>query len=161
VLDPQSVDLEMLTTALADQGGFEHQWLFDPLTGQTHFRSDDTDDDTDGDTDGDTEGDPEDRLLRVDPLPSWVWYQDMVDFAELVGDEQAGRRLGRALQGKGAFRRFTNVLHGEHPQLVAPWNAFRDTRAVVRAVEWLWDNDVVTYERYQQFCADHPDPVVP
>jgi hypothetical protein len=85
----------------------------------------------------------------------------MVDFAELVGDEQTGRRLGRALQGKGAFRRFKDVLHGGQPQLLASWNAFRDTRAAVRAVEWLWDNDVVTYERYQQFCADHPDPIIP
>ncbi len=158
MLDPQAVDLETLSMALADQGGFEHQWLFDPLTGETQLWSDD---DTDDDIDGDIDGDPEDRLLRVDPLPSWVWYQDMVDFAELVGDEQTGRRLGRALQGKGAFRRFKDVLHGGQPQLLASWNVFRDTRAVVRAVQWLWDNDVVTYDRYQQFCAEHPDPTVP
>ena len=33
----ESVDLEMLATALADQGGWEHRWLFDPRTGETNF----------------------------------------------------------------------------------------------------------------------------
>ena len=30
----------------------------------------------------------------------------MVDFAEGISDRAAGGRLSRALQGKGAFRRF-------------------------------------------------------
>jgi hypothetical protein len=51
----------------------------------------------------------------IDPLPSHVWYQDMADFAELVSDERAGRRLARAIQGRGAFRRFKDELHEEHP----------------------------------------------
>jgi hypothetical protein len=34
--------------------------------------------------------------VRIDPLPSWIWYQDMADFAEAITDERAGRRLSRA-----------------------------------------------------------------
>lgn len=46
-----------------------------------------------------------------------MWYGDMVDFAEGTADGQAGRRLGRALRGKGAFRRFKNALYDGPPEL--------------------------------------------
>jgi hypothetical protein len=157
VIDLESVDMEMLATALADQGGWEHRWLFDSRTGETSFwSSDDSADEAESDDD-----DPEHGRLRVEPLPSWVWYQDMVDFAEQTSDEQTGRRLGRALDGKGAFRRFKNQLHQEYPDLLPAWNAFSGNRAVVRAVEWLYDNDLLTYERYQQYRAEHPDTPLP
>ena len=48
-------------------------------------------------------------------------------------DEHAGRRLARAIQGKGAFGRFKDELHEEHPDLLPAWYAFRDTRARRRA----------------------------
>lgn len=34
-------------------------------------------------------------------LPSYVWYQDMADFAETIRDEAVGRRLARAIHSKG------------------------------------------------------------
>ena len=43
-------------------------------------------------------------LLAIGPLPSYIWYQDMADFAEGISDERAARRLARAIQGEGAFR---------------------------------------------------------
>ncbi len=42
----------------------------------------------------------------------------MADFAETIADKRAGRRLARAIQGKGAFRRFTDELHDEYPDLL-------------------------------------------
>ena len=54
-------------------------------------------------------------LVVIEPLPSWVWYQDMADFAEAITDERARRRLGRVIQGKAAFRRFKDELHEEYP----------------------------------------------
>lgn len=47
-------------------------------------------------------------LILIDPLASYVWYQDMVDFVEAISDRTAGRRLSESLQEKGAFRRFRN-----------------------------------------------------
>ena len=41
-------------------------------------------------------------LIVIDPLPSYVWYQDMVDFADGISDRGAGERLRRSLEGKGA-----------------------------------------------------------
>lgn len=42
----------------------------------------------------------------------------MADFAETITDQRAGRRLARAIQGRGAFRRFKDELHGEHADLL-------------------------------------------
>src|SRR5947207_1822507 len=82
-------------------------------------------------------------LVYFDPLPSYVWYQDMADFAERISDERAGRRLARAIQGKGAFRRFKGELHEEYPDLLPAWHAFHDLRAKRRAVQWLADNSLI------------------
>ena len=62
-------------------------------------------------------------------MPSWVWYQDMADFADGITDQRAGRSLIRAIQGKGAFRRFKNRLHQDYPQLLPAWHAFQSARA--------------------------------
>jgi len=37
VLDLSSIDLEEIAHALADQAGYEHQWLINPQTGQIAF----------------------------------------------------------------------------------------------------------------------------
>ena len=60
-------------------------------------------------------------LAPIDPLPSYIWYQDMADVADAITDEQAGRRLLRAIQGKEAFRRFKSELHDEYPDLLPAW----------------------------------------
>jgi hypothetical protein len=101
VLDISSLDLEEIATALADQTDYEHRWLINPQTGEIVFWTADTGIDGQNPVDLD-----ELDLFGIDPLPSYVWYQDMADFAERIPDEDAGRRLTRALQGKGAFRRF-------------------------------------------------------
>jgi Uncharacterised protein family (UPF0158) len=100
-------------------------------------------------------------LVCIGPLPSWVWYQDMADVAEQITDERAGRRLARAIQGKGAFRRFKDELHREYPDLVPVWYAFRDTRAQRRAVQWLADNSLIDCDAADRFLAGHPDPGLP
>jgi Uncharacterised protein family (UPF0158) len=100
-------------------------------------------------------------LVCIDPLPSWVWYQDMADFAETITDERAGRRLARAIQGKGAFRRFKDELHDEYPDLLPAWYAFRDVRARRRAVQWLAGNSLIDDDAAGRFLASHPDPDLP
>lgn len=85
----------------------------------------------------------------------------MEDFADQISDERAGRRLLRAIQGRGAFRRFKDELHDEYPHLVQAWYAFRDTRAQRRAVQWLADNELVGPQIASLFYAEHPDPDLP
>ena len=156
VLELSSLDLGEIAEALADQTDYEHRWLIDPQTGEIVFWTADTG------IDGQTPVDLDDLdLVCIDPLPSWVWYQDMADFAEAITDEQAGRRLARAIQGRGAFRRFKDELHEEHPDLLPAWYAFRDARARRRAVRWLAGNSLIDDEAAERSLASHPDPDLP
>jgi hypothetical protein len=82
----------------------------------------------------------------------------MADFAGTITDDRVARRLARAIQGKGAFRRFKDELHEEYPDLLPAWYAFREMRAKRRAVQWLADNSLIDDDVASRFLADHPDP---
>jgi hypothetical protein len=133
VLDLSRLDVDEIATALSDQADYEHRWLIDPRTGRVAFWTVDTGIDGQNPVDLD-----ELDLIPIDPLPSYVWYQDMADFAEGISDDTAGRRLARAIRGRGAFRRFRDELYEGYPDLVSVWQAFRDMRAKRRAVECCW-----------------------
>ncbi|WP_446220486.1 UPF0158 family protein [Micromonospora sp. IBHARD004] len=149
-------DLEEIATALADQTDYEHRWLINPQTGEIVFWT------ADLGVDGRAPVDLDDLdLVCIEPLPSYVWYQDMADFAERISDEAVGRRLARAIQGKGAFRRFRDELHEEYPHLLPAWHTFRAVRAQRRAVEWLADNSLIDDEAATRFVTEHPDPDLP
>ena len=100
MLDLEAIDVEEIATALADQTDYEHRWLIDPRTGEVAFWTSDTGIDGENPVELD-----ELDLVLIDSLPSHVWYQDMVDFADGISDRGAGERLSRSLEGKGAFRR--------------------------------------------------------
>jgi hypothetical protein len=153
MLELSDLDLEEIASALSDQTDYEHQWLIDPLTGEIAFWTADTG--IDGQTPVDLD---ELDLICIDPLPSWVWYQGMADFAEGITDERAGRRLARAIRGKGAFRRFKDELHEEYPDLLPAWYAFRGARATRRAVQWLADNSLIDGEAADRFPDRPPRP---
>jgi hypothetical protein len=156
VLDPSRLDLDEIATALADQTDYEHRWLIDPRTGQVAYWTSDTG------IDGENPIDLDDLdLVPIDPLPSYVWYQDMADFAEGITDEGAGRRLARAIRGKGAFRRFKDELYEEYPNLVPVWHSFREVRAKRRAIEWLSDQGIIDDGAAHGFLSDHPDADLP
>ena len=158
MLELSSLDLEGIADALADQTDYEHLWLINQQTGEIVFWTSDTG--IDGHTPVDLDDlDPD--LIGINPLPSYVWYQDMADFAETITDDQAGRRLARAIQGRGAFRRFRDELHDEYPHLLPAWYAFRDARARRRAVQWLADTSLIDDEAADRFLADHPDAGLP
>ncbi len=148
--------MEEIATALADQTDYEHRWLINPRAGEIVLWT------SDGGIDGDRPVDLDELdLIPVGPLPSYVWYQDMAEFAERISDETVGRRLARAIQGRGAFRRFKTELHENYPELLPTWHAFRDTRATRRAVDWLVDNSLVDEEMGKRFIIEHPDPELP
>ncbi|HRC40769.1 UPF0158 family protein [Nostocoides sp.] len=146
MLDLDALDVDEIATALADQSADEHRWLIDPTTGEVAFWTSDMGIDGENPVELD-----ELDLILIDPLPSHVWHQDMVDFADGISDRVAGERLRRSLQGKGAFRRFRNELHQRHPELISAWHAMRDARAHVRAVQWLADEGLITQEAARRF----------
>ena len=150
------IDVEEIATALADQTDYEHRWLIDPRTGEVVFWTSDTGIDGENPVDLD-----ELDLILIDPLPSYVWYQDMVDFADGLSDRDTGQRLSRSLTGKGAFRRFRNELYERHPALISAWQSFREARARARAVHWLVEQGLLEEEAARQFANDHPEPNLP
>jgi len=156
MLDLNAVDVEEIATALADQTDYEHRWLIDPRTGEIAFWTSDTGIDGENPVEID-----ELDLVLIDPLPPYVWYQDMVDFADGISDRAAGDALHRVLQGKGAFRRFKNDLYQRQPDLISSWHAFRDARARVRAVQWLVDEGLIDEDAAREFERAHPDPELP
>ncbi len=81
--------------------------------------------------------------------------------AEGISDDAASRRLAKALQGRGAFRRFKSQLYEHHPELISPWHALRDVRAQRRAIGWLLDQGLIDASAAEKFTADHPDPGLP
>ena len=85
----------------------------------------------------------------------------MADFADGITGERAGRRPARAIQGKGAFRRFKDELHEEYPDLLPAWLEFRDTRARRRTARWLADNSLIDDGSADSFLSGHSDPVLP
>ncbi|TWG92697.1 uncharacterized protein UPF0158 [Nocardioides sp. J9] len=157
MVDLDAINLEELASSLADQTDYDHRWLIDPQSGEIVLWTSDTG--VDGENPVDI--DELDHLVLIDPLPSYVWYQDMVDFAQRISDRRAGERLSRALQGRGAFRRFGNELHQRHPDLVPVWRAFSDSRAMVRAVRWLADEGLVVDDDAQRFWRDNPEAQLP
>ena len=97
MLDLSSIDLEEIANALADQTDYEHHWLINPDTGEIAFWTADTG--IDGQTPVDLD---ELDLVVIGPLPSWVWYQDMADFADGITDGRAAQ-AGPCDPGQGSL----------------------------------------------------------
>lgn len=149
-------DLDDIGDALGHQRDYEQLWLLDPQTNKTVFWTSDTGIDGQNPVDLD-----ELDMIPINPLPSYVWHSDMVDFIDTLSDDQDAGRLARAIDGKGAFRRFRAQLEDEYPHLVSVWHSFRDNRARCRAVEWLVENSLIDDETGYHYIDGHPDPDLP
>jgi uncharacterized protein YciI len=77
-----------------------------------------------------------DRWLTFRP-ESGEGYRDMLDFAADLPEGRLRERLFRALDGRGAFRRFRDVLQEAPEPHLARWYLFRDERELGRARQWL------------------------
>lgn len=63
---------------------YDHRWLINPRSGRLVLWTSDTG------ADGEHPVDLEDLdLIPIDPVPSYVWYQDMVDFADGISDVES------------------------------------------------------------------------
>src|SRR5215218_1197307 len=77
-----------------------------------------------------------DRWLWIDGVGSGAAYRDMVDFAATVTDPVLADRLDVALDGRGAFRRFKDVLDRD-PDELSRWHSFSGDRRRGRDREWV------------------------
>lgn len=131
LLRPLTVDLEMLATLLegvpAESGG-----RIDLATGECWPAF----------TDelglglGAEEDDEPERWLYVPALGSRAGYRDMELFIDEIEDAALAGRLRSAIGGRGAFRRFKDVLAGDERSR-SRYHRFRDERQCGRARAWL------------------------
>ena len=131
MLDLAAIDLEELALALEDNS-WESAWWIDPETGALEFCS--QDDVVDA---FELRG-----LIQVESVASREAYADMARFVDLVRSRRPRELLARAIQGRGAFRRFKDTLL-EFPDLRAEWFSFHDRLLRRRGIEWLTDTGLV------------------
>jgi hypothetical protein len=82
--------------------------------------------------------DDDDRWLCVDCEGSSDGYRDMQAFIATLSDPSQDDRLEIAIRGKGAFRRFKDVLL-RWPDELERWFAYSEERQRGRARAWLAD----------------------
>ena len=77
-----------------------------------------------------------DRYINIPEGAPCNGYDLMVKFAETIDDELLREKLSIALDGRGAFRRFKNVI-ADYPDYREKWFIFRDERTNKKVIEWL------------------------
>jgi hypothetical protein len=125
------IDLDALAFLRSSmEGGF-----YDPADGEVYVmqmgQAITGDDDVDLD---------ETDWIRVDGDDSRDGYLDMSEFADSVSDPVLSDRLVRALDGRGAFRRFRATVAEEGDDFREIWFTFSNARTQSRAIRWLLRN---------------------
>ncbi len=128
------VDMEQLVYALDSSG--EEDYYLDLETGEVlPFWDREDMEDAIGEPVDDPEENPE-RYAYVDNILPGDAYDIMVDFARTVEDEHLLELLSVALNGRGAFGRFRDVLYG-YPEQRQRWYEFKQERMMELAQEFL------------------------
>lgn len=82
------------------------------------------------------ENDKANRYREISTLSSHEGYECMEKFADTVISKELGKKLAIALNGKGAFRRFKDVLL-DYPDERDRWFQFEKETIANLAKEWL------------------------
>lgn len=126
------VDLDELCSAMEDSS-YEHEYYLDLETGEILFLSE-YGDDKETEKLRDRIDDKPERYERIPKVESYEGYRDMEDFIATVEDEHLAELLEVAINGKGAFRRFKDVLL-HYPEERERWFRFRDERMQEKAMD--------------------------
>lgn len=81
------------------------------------------------------------RYIKIPQADSHEDYRDMEHFIGTVRNRHLQDRLWRAIQGRGAFRRFKDVLL-DYPAERERWFAFKDRCIYERISWWLESEDI-------------------
>ena len=86
------------------------------------------------------------RYLAIPTDSSREGYRDMEAFTDTVKDENLRDKLRIALNGRGAFRRFKDVLL-DYLEYRERWFKFKEERTKSRINEWLQKNKIELIEK--------------
>ena len=81
------------------------------------------------------------RYFLVDAIPSRIQYQWLDDFIRSIEEEPIRSRMEAAINGKGAFRRFKDILL-TMPEERRRWFEYRDQMMRQRIVEWVREQGI-------------------
>jgi hypothetical protein len=81
-------------------------------------------------------------FVAIDAVPSRIQYQWVDEFSKTIEDETLRARVEAAINGKGAFRRFKDILL-TMPDERRRWFEFRDQKMRQRVVEWVREKGVL------------------
>jgi hypothetical protein len=137
------IGLDELYDAM-ENSSYEVEYYLDLETGEILFVSEGMDDEETGKLKIQI-GEELDRYELIPKAESYEGYRDMQAFITTVEDDHLSELLEVAINGKGAFRRFKDVLLN-YPEERERWFQFKDDRMKERALEWLDDIDVTLVE---------------
>lgn len=86
--------------------------------------------------------DEEERYIRIPERKSLSAHADMTSFTETVEDPMLRNQLTEALHGKGAFRKFKDILI-RHPKERKRWHRFNAKAMQREILQWLHSVGVV------------------
>jgi len=127
-----------------ENSSYENEYYLDLKTGEILFLSEYTDDEETRKLRDQIEEDF-DCYERIPKAESHEGYEDMENFIATVKDERLVELLEVTINGRGAFRRFKDVLL-RYPEERERWFQFKDERMQERAYEWLDDIGVTLDE---------------
>lgn len=79
--------------------------------------------------------------IQIPVRPTYEDYNEMKLFIETVENDRLREKLSDVIQGKGAFRRFKEVLQRDEDELER-WYAFKDERLTERVLNWLREEEI-------------------
>jgi hypothetical protein len=127
-----------------ESASYELPQYLDTVTGEVILLTEDGVDDYEQvleQVEGDTEG----RYLEIPLKDSSEGYRDMEHFIKTVRDPRLRDLLEVAINGRGAFRRFKDVLLS-YPEERERWFAFERERLVERIRDWLQAEEIEPIE---------------
>lgn len=133
----KEIDTDMVMMAMEDSN-LANEYYFNIKTGEVDFLPDDIGKEFDKLR---KEIEESNHHIAIERLPAWQKYNWMQDFAKkIVKDEDRNlyEKLLIALDGKGAFGRFKNVLHNHKDQgWLAAWDQYKEDCLWEEMKSWL------------------------
>jgi hypothetical protein len=144
-LRPIAVDLSELIDIMSSGGEFQSEGRLNLDTGEIAVslvfadRYDDVEEDEEDENEDAVDVQEWTNVAHIESGSRAGWY-DMADYAELQPDYNIADRLRRAIEGRGAFRRFREAV--DQLDLVDDWIEFSNDRELGRARQFLAEHGV-------------------
>ena len=137
-----TVNLEELCAAFEDSS-IDHRYYLDLISGEIFYITDDSEEIEE--LDEIEIGGLGKCYASIPDIAPHEGYKDMEDFIETVKDVNLKEKLCIAINGKGAFRRFKDVLLPYQKERER-WFTFKNAKTLEKVNEWLEEEGIEIIE---------------